>query len=304
MKGLTLIVIIAAGLLTAISCGSANMRDKVTGEPVYDDFLTKTELIMLKSEIKIYKHLPDRAAREEFVEEFWKKRDPTPGTEENENRMEYERRLEFVDRWFQESVGSGRGWDSDRGKVYLMLGPPDERMTQQGNIIDRFGRVKRVLKDIWAYHYLRVYLEFVDEEELGVYRLRIWPVELLAAIERAKFIIHQDEDARQYLSFKASFKDNQLTIRVPSKDVTFDEQASTMTARFHIKVYVYLNYKKSDEVEFTRQLADSQEAFLSKKYIQVTVPYTLSTRGKYLFDIVVKDMISGAASRDTITHKY
>jgi len=63
-----------------------------------------------------------------------------PETEENEVQLEYEARLEFVERWFREKVGSGRGWESDRGKIYLMLGAPDERSTRQESIIDRFGR--------------------------------------------------------------------------------------------------------------------------------------------------------------------
>ena len=117
---------------------------------------------MTKSEIEIYKHLPDNAARESFIEDFWEIRDPTPGTEANENRMEYERRVEYVERFFKEKIGSGRGWDSDRGKVYLLLGEPDERNTRQGTILDRFGQPKRVLKEVWIYNYHGLYLEFSD----------------------------------------------------------------------------------------------------------------------------------------------
>jgi GWxTD domain-containing protein len=288
-----------------VSCTSPGK--KIESEPYNDDFYEKTRLIMLKSEVRLYKHLPDQAAREDFIEEFWKKRDPTPTTEANENRMEFERRIEFVEQFFKEKVGSGRGWETDRGKIYVLLGAPDERTTGQGNTVDRFGQLKRVLKEIWVYNNYRLILVFIDRDELGVYRLRNWNMDLLRAIEQAKFKIYQEKDKeekQEWLKFKPSFKNNELIILIPNKQITFDEKENRMSARFKITLYIYHNYKKVDEMEVTRDVSDSKEAFLNKKNIQLTIPYTLSTRGRYLFDIIVKDMISGSSSREMLNYMY
>lgn len=299
------LIIVAILVFTLVSCTSP--RKKIESEPYSDDFYEKTRLIMLKSEVQLYKHLPDQAAREDFVEEFWKKRDPTPGTEENESKMEFERRIEFVDQFFKEHVGSGRGWETDRGKIYVLLGKPDERTTTQGNTRDRFGKLKRVLKEIWIYNHYRLYLEFIDRDELGVYRLRNWNMDLLRAIEQAKFKIYQEkdkEDKLEWLRFKPSFKNNEFFILIPAKHITFEEKENRISARFKINIYIYHNYKKVDELEVIRDVSDSKEVLLNKKNIRLTIPYTLSSRGRFLFDIIVKDIISGSSSREMLSYKY
>lgn len=67
-------------------------------DPFYESFYEKTSLIMTKEEMEIYKHLPDKESKEEFIREFWKIRDPDLGSEENENKIEFERRIEYANR--------------------------------------------------------------------------------------------------------------------------------------------------------------------------------------------------------------
>jgi hypothetical protein len=82
----------AAALLLSISCSLGwNMRK----DPLFETFLEKTSLIMLEEEIETYRHLPDVASKREFIAEFWRVRDPSPNTEENEARNEFERRVAF-----------------------------------------------------------------------------------------------------------------------------------------------------------------------------------------------------------------
>ena len=57
-----------------------------------------------------------------FVDEFWKRRDPSPDTPENEFRDEFERRVVFADRVFESP--DARGSTSDRGRVFVLLGQP------------------------------------------------------------------------------------------------------------------------------------------------------------------------------------
>jgi hypothetical protein len=67
-------------------------------DPFFESFFEKTSLIMTKEEIEIYKHIPDKESKEEFIGEFWQIRDPDLGTEGNENKIEFERRIEYTNR--------------------------------------------------------------------------------------------------------------------------------------------------------------------------------------------------------------
>ncbi|MCK7541168.1 MAG: GWxTD domain-containing protein [Marinilabiliales bacterium] len=81
---------------------------------------------MTKEERKIFLELP-ADGRDDFVEEFWKRRDPDPDTALNEYRLEYEQRVERAGQLFH---GEGRsGWQTDRGRIYILFGPPSERQT-------------------------------------------------------------------------------------------------------------------------------------------------------------------------------
>jgi GWxTD domain-containing protein len=67
--------------------------------------------------------------RERFFEDFWRQRDPTPGTAENEVLAEYLKRMEFANRTFTRT-GKLKGMFTDMGRVYIRYGPPDEILKQ------------------------------------------------------------------------------------------------------------------------------------------------------------------------------
>lgn len=73
-------------------------------------------------EKRTYDNIHDDGARAKFVEEFWKRRDPTPGDARNEFREQFLERAALADYYF--SSGDVRGSLTDRGKVYLLLGKP------------------------------------------------------------------------------------------------------------------------------------------------------------------------------------
>ena len=62
--------------------------------------------------------------KEQFIEQFWVRRDPTPNTLENEFKDEHYRRIAYANEHF--GADAIPGWESDRGRVYIVLGPPDE----------------------------------------------------------------------------------------------------------------------------------------------------------------------------------
>lgn len=78
--------------------------------------------LMSRRETKEFKSLRDDASRTEYVRIFWRRRDPIPETPENEARIAFWRRVVEANRMFNES--STPGWKTDRGKIYILAGPP------------------------------------------------------------------------------------------------------------------------------------------------------------------------------------
>jgi GWxTD domain-containing protein len=77
--------------------------------------------IITPEEARLFDSLLTREQRLAFVEQFWRRRDPTPGTEENEFRARYLERFMNAGRLFR----CGKpGWQTDRGRIYILLGPP------------------------------------------------------------------------------------------------------------------------------------------------------------------------------------
>lgn len=130
-------------------------------EPGDAEFFSKVRYIITKKEKKIFLELPN-SEKEKFKEEFWKRRDPYPDTEENEFKMEYFNRIERADELFH---GEGRpGWMTDRGRIYILFGPPRERITYPSGE-DFYGRCR----EVWYYGGFPVV--FVDRSCIGTYRL-------------------------------------------------------------------------------------------------------------------------------------
>ena len=121
--------------------------------------------------------------RDKFVEAFWKRRDPCPGSEENEFKAEHYRRLAYANEQFAASVP---GWKTDRGRIYVIYGPPDQREQNpgQGDIDLPAGTLDKgqYPSETWHYKFLHslgrdVSFEFVDTCRCGRYELRNDPTQ-------------------------------------------------------------------------------------------------------------------------------
>jgi len=111
-------------LALSSSCRLYQLQKKLP--PIYGDFLSKVRYIITSREEKIFLELPD-AEKDQFIEEFWKRRDSDPDTEENEFKMEYFDRIDQANKLF---LGEGKpGWLTDRGRIYILFGPPLDRIT-------------------------------------------------------------------------------------------------------------------------------------------------------------------------------
>jgi len=92
-------------------------------------------IIATSGELSVYNDKLSVAAKQRFLTEFWNKRDPTPGTPQNEEREQFYSAIAYANRSFREGGrGTTEGWRTDRGKVYAKTGVPDEvfRRQQQG----------------------------------------------------------------------------------------------------------------------------------------------------------------------------
>jgi GWxTD domain-containing protein len=96
---------------------------------------------------------------------FWKATDPNPQTQEHEALEVYFRRLQEANRAFQE--GGEPGWLTDRGEVFITIGPPDEIFDSSSDLQDRSGQ--RIIR--WTYIADRLVLDFVDDTGFGRFRL-------------------------------------------------------------------------------------------------------------------------------------
>ena len=79
--------------------------------------------IITDEERQAFKRFTTDEERQQFIEQFWLRRDPTPDTEENEFKEEHYRRIAYANERYASGIP---GWKSDRGRIYITFGPPDE----------------------------------------------------------------------------------------------------------------------------------------------------------------------------------
>src|SRR5207245_11646742 len=98
---------------------------KVKLEPAraFSDWLKDVEPIIRPDELKAWNKLQTDEEREQFIADFWRRRDPDPDTEENEYREAYYERVAYVNQHFSSGIP---GVKTDRGRTYLKYGKPDE----------------------------------------------------------------------------------------------------------------------------------------------------------------------------------
>ncbi|MGH9338131.1 MAG: GWxTD domain-containing protein [Acidobacteriota bacterium] len=142
--------------------------------------------IITSEEAEVLKALTMPEEREHFIEQFWFRRDPHPSTAINEFKEEHYRRIAYANEHFDEGTD---GWLTDRGRIYIIHGPPDgieshvageisyERRPEEG------GGTTAVFPFIrWSYRHIdgvgdNVELEFVDKRFTGAYKLTTDPFE-------------------------------------------------------------------------------------------------------------------------------
>src|SRR2546425_12055332 len=132
-----------------------------------------------------FRKLSTDEEREQFIEQFWERRNPNPGSPENEFKEEYYRRIAYANEHYASGIP---GWKADRGRIYIMYGPADEieshpsggtymRPPEEGG-----GETSTYPFETWRYRYIdgigtNIILEFVDPTMTGEFHLTIDPGE-------------------------------------------------------------------------------------------------------------------------------
>ncbi len=141
--------------------------------------------IITPEERKAFVQMATDEERENFIESFWMRRDPTPDSIENEYKEEHYRRIAYANDRYASGIP---GWRTDRGRIYIAYGPADEieshpsggqyqRPYEEGG-----GFTSTYPFEIWRYRWIEgigsdILLEFVDPTMTGEYRLTMDPSE-------------------------------------------------------------------------------------------------------------------------------
>jgi len=143
--------------------------------------------IISDEERKAFRNLQTDDERQEFIEGFWMRRDPSPDSQENEYKEEHYRRIAYSNERFASGIP---GWKTDRGMIYITFGPPDEIESHpSGGTYERpyeegGGTTSTFPFEKWRYRYLAnvgsqtdIQIEFVDKTMTGEYRMTMDPSE-------------------------------------------------------------------------------------------------------------------------------
>jgi len=208
-------------------------------DPESEKFYRTARLIMTKEENRIFQRLPDVPTRREFIEDFWLKRDPDPDTPLNEYRREFEARVDFVSKRFNKE--GGPGYNTDRGRVYIFMGPPDK--------IEEFSPQSRSsamgFTYWWSYYDDRLAIEFTDEKGSGKFRITDYEGDLFEAMDLMKlgrFTRADDVFSKRFFKFETTYDParQEITVRIPAKSLVLRENdTGGFQTDLRFRIYVY-----------------------------------------------------------------
>jgi GWxTD domain-containing protein len=113
-------------LLTGSAVAGVSKKDLQNLPPHYRKWLSEDVVYLITDEEKdAFVHLPTDDARDKFIEHFWEIRNPSPGSPTNSYKDEIYRRIAYANQWYGHESGI-EGWRSDRGRVYITLGAPQQ----------------------------------------------------------------------------------------------------------------------------------------------------------------------------------
>ena len=192
--GVALVLMLVAGSAPAAFAQDKEKKQKDPNErkkkeelkSVYKRWMDEdVNYIITDEERKAFKALKTDEERDQFIEQFWLRRDPDPDTPENEYKDQYFERIQYANEKFASGIP---GWKTDRGRIYITFGKPDEIDSHPaGGSYDRpsyegGGNTTTYPFETWWYRHIEgigsdVEIEFVDPSGSGEYRIARSPDE-------------------------------------------------------------------------------------------------------------------------------
>jgi GWxTD domain-containing protein len=261
--------------------------------------------IISKNEKEVFKNMTTGEQREEFIRKFWERRDPTPRTPFNEFKEEHYRRIEYAKRRYFEGTA---GWRSDRGRVYIMFGPPDFFETNPGGgrgfLFDASGPTAEFPAEVWTYRYIpglklrqtRIDFTFVNYYNSGKYQLVSNPA--LANALRNTSIEGSREIGYERTALQAP--------KTPDKNLLVNpiEQLTMMAELTKSRGEVFEEMERSARLRKLRGVVDTRESLyempfqMSQAYLMgenesVKIPISIEIAGKDVAFTKVGDRYNG-----------
>lgn len=274
--------------------------DKSKLDPESEEFYKFARYLFTKNERKIFLNLPDKKTRGRFIKYFWEIRDPNPMTEENEFKIEMEERVEYVSKYLKE--GPIPGWKTDRGRIYILLGPPDN-IQEKPYLSGRVG-TQNIGIIYWFYEESAILVCFVDDRRHGIYRMdtQITSLRLLDELENRKYYISTRDDSKFEttlldLDLTYDSKTKELLFSIDTKNILFEKKDSQTMAKFKIDLIIYkskTDFSKKTEVKTTN--VDESKLLKKGSTIELRLPIDLPP-GNVKIDAIVTDLFGNAVRR-------
>ena len=275
-------------VLSLVNCGGG---PKIEFDPASKNFYETARLIMTRQENRIFRHLPDKESREEFIADFWAKRDPDRDTDVNEFKEEFFRRIDYANNHFFEGPP---GWKTDRGRMYVYFGAPDR--TDQNPMSNVEGIRGWIL---WVYYRYGFAVYFFDRRGDGQYVIEPTPAELggglygdfTYALEKARlgFLPQQDSMVEKFMNFKLAYDntDKEFIVSLPTKALVFAEEEDVLTLDMEFEFYIYEERSGTKEkMQHSENFETTEEKVLNLENIVFSIPKELEP-GKYFIDVII-----------------
>jgi GWxTD domain-containing protein len=274
-------------------------------DPGSSEFITIVRYIITPEEYKNFINLPANEDRSKFIEDFWKRRDPYPETEENEFKNAYLTRIDAAKRIF----GRGPAGDlDDRGMIYVLFGPPTDVYRSR-----KYIRGGMRIQETWFYSiimdkYQNVQVYFVnrfgsgtvvDGFGSGSFELEMG-APVFSLIQEAKYYYLEPTSKRKPFKYDVRLKKRDkkgdgvellIRIEVPYENIWFSKVEEKMEATLSLNLKILDAAKNKiweHEQDYSLSIVEKEVEKLlkiSKKHV-IEIPTTLS-KGKYSLHVIL-----------------
>ncbi|MBN1224883.1 MAG: GWxTD domain-containing protein, partial [Candidatus Aminicenantes bacterium] len=303
----SLFALVSSMLIIPFAFGAVVQKEEMS--PEHKKWVDEEVIyIISQDEKEVFKSFTTSKQRDDFIESFWKRRDPSPNTPFNEFKEEHYRRIEYANRRYFEGTA---GWRSDRGRVYIMFGPPDFFETNPGGargfLFDVSGPTAEFPSEVWTYRHIpglktrvsRVDFTFVNYYNSGKYQF-VTNNSLANALRNTSIQGSRD----------VGYEDpNTLVPGSTGKDLPINslEQLQIMTELTKSRGEVFEEMERSARLRKLKGIVDTRESLYEMPFVmnetflygdnkKMTLPISVEIAGKDVAFAKEEDRYNGAVN--------